>query len=54
MDTKTLVPGFTPDSILTSPSILAKMLQGLASRVSSFCDIGVRPKPSAMQRPSGQ
>ena len=48
------VPAFTLASVFTSPSAFAQMLQGLASRVSSPWEIGVRPKPSAMAWPSGQ
>ncbi len=48
------VPAFTLASVFTSPSAFAQMLQGLASRVSSPLEIGVRPKPSAMAWPSGQ
>jgi len=43
-----LVPAFTLASIFTSPSAFAQILQGLASRVSSPFEIGVRPKPMAM------
>ncbi len=52
--TLTNVPAFTFASAFTSPSALANTLHGLASRVSSPWLIGVRPKPSAMQWPSGQ
>ena len=43
-----LVPGRTLASVFTSPSAFAQTLQGLASRVSSPFEIGVRPKPMAM------
>jgi len=49
-----LAPAFTVASVFTSPSALAQMLHGLASRVSSAFEIGVRPKPMAMAWPSGQ
>src|SRR5262249_26891481 len=52
--TLTFVPPRTLASVFTSPSALAKMLQGLASRASSPWLIGVRPEPSAMAWPSGQ
>jgi hypothetical protein len=50
----TRAPGLTLASVFTSDKALAKMLQGLASRVSPSWLIGVRPKPMAMQRPSGR
>jgi hypothetical protein len=46
-------PAFTRASAFTSDKALAKMLHGLASRVSWSWLIGVRPYPMAMQRPSG-
>src|SRR5262249_57674326 len=52
--TLTLAPARTWPSVFTSPSAFAQMLQGLASRVSSPFEIGVRPKPIAMAFPSGQ
>ncbi len=50
----TLVPVFTLANVFTLPMALAKTLQGLASRVSPPCEIGVRPKPMAMAGPCGQ
>src|SRR5262249_56038534 len=52
--TLTFVPALTFASAFTLPTALAKMLHGLASRVSSPRLIGVRPKPSAIAWPSGQ
>ena len=52
--TCTLAPALTAANALTSPNVLAKILQRLARRHSSPRLIGVRPKPSAMQWPSGQ
>jgi hypothetical protein len=52
--TSTLLPARTVRSFFTSPRACANTLQGLASRVSSPRLIGVRPKPIAMQHPSGQ
>jgi len=54
--TRTLIfaPALTLASVFTSPSAFAQILQGLASLVSSPCEIGVRPKPMAMAWPSGQ
>jgi hypothetical protein len=51
--TVTLLPALTLPKAFTSPSAVAKMLHGLASRVSSPLLIGVRPNPMAMQLPSG-
>ena len=48
------VPPLTLLSVFTSPSALAQTLHGLASRVSSPFEIGVRPKPMAIASPSGQ
>src|SRR5262249_61797761 len=50
----TFVPALTFASVFTLPTAFAKMLHGLASRVSSPRLIGVRPKPSAIAWPSGQ
>jgi len=41
-------PPRTLPSAFTSPSAFAQMLQGLANRVSSPLEIGVRPNPMAM------
>ena len=49
-----LLPARILASVFTSPSAFAQILQGLASRVSSPFEIGVRPKPMAMAWPSGQ
>jgi len=38
----------------TSVSALPTMLQGLARRISSPCEIGVGPKPMAIASPSVQ
>ena len=51
--TLTFVPAVIFASFFTSPMAVAKILQGLASRVSSPLEIGVRPKPSAIAGPSG-
>jgi hypothetical protein len=50
----TVVPARTFANIFTSDSAVAKTLHGLARRVSSPWEIGVRPKPMAIARPSGQ
>src|SRR5262249_54167012 len=52
--TFTLSPTLTDASAVTSPNALAKMLHGLARRVSPPLEIGVRPKPMAIAGPSGQ
>ena len=47
-ETATRVPAETEARDLTSPIAFAQMLHGLAKRISSGPEIGVRPKPMAM------
>src|SRR5207248_8897533 len=50
----TRTPASSFPSAFTSPSALAKMFAGLARRLSSPRLTGVRPKPIAIEGPSGQ
>jgi hypothetical protein len=53
-ETVTGVPAGTGCRDLTSPIAFAQMLQGLARRISPGSEMGVRPKPMAIELPSGQ
>ncbi len=52
--TRIAAPERTERSVFTSSCARPQMLQGLARRHSSPCEIGVRPKPIAIASPSGQ
>jgi hypothetical protein len=53
-ETVTGAPAGTGCRDLTSPIAFAQMLHGLARRISPGAEMGVRPKPMAIELPAGQ